>query len=44
MDRGFTPVVEGTLKGPEAVFGLLADQFEIQRESSSNRPNSFCDS
>jgi hypothetical protein len=24
MDRGFTPVIEGTLKGPDAVFGLLA--------------------
>ena len=24
MDRGFTPLIEGTLKGPDAVFGLLA--------------------
>jgi hypothetical protein len=24
MDRGFAPFIEGTLKGPEAVFGLLA--------------------
>jgi hypothetical protein len=23
MDRSFTPVIEGTLKGPDAVFGLL---------------------
>jgi hypothetical protein len=24
MDRGFTPLIEGTLKNPDAVFGLLA--------------------